>query len=131
MAFGSLQSHCHTATALLKRNLVTMECPRGAGSRTGSLLGENAHELLSRSQELSCNGGAMHQAAKGLADVGAAGAKGGSGPQSGSLAGESIQMVLEWTLPRDAYNVLRSFRFRNDDIKMVFAAQTAVGGAFD
>ena len=57
--------------------------------------------------------------------------QGGSGPQSGSLAGESIQMVLEWTLPRDAYNVLRSFRFRNDDIKMVFAAQTAVGGAFD
>lgn len=75
MAFGSLQSHCHTAAALFKRKLVSMECPRGASSRTGSLLGENAHELLSRGQELGCNVGAMHQAAKGLADVGAAGAK--------------------------------------------------------
>lgn len=40
-------------------------------------------------------------------------------------------MFLEWTLPRDAYTFLRSFRFKSDDIKVVFAAQTAVGGAFD
>jgi hypothetical protein len=57
--------------------------------------------------------------------------QGNSAAPSGSLAGESLQMVLEWTLPRDAYTFLRSFRFKSDDIKVVFAAQTAVGGAFD
>lgn len=77
MAFGSLQSHCHTVAEICRGKLSTMMEPhRTPGSRTGTLLSESAQELLNRGQETCGSAGvAVQQVAKGLAEVGATGTK--------------------------------------------------------